>query len=143
MAEAMAAPTTGPRANFGQRLVAVIIDGVLLGVIGAVLSAMGPAGRALSLLVGLAYVAYLEGGPSGQTIGKKVMNIRVIDAESGGPIGYGRAILRYFAKFLSAIPCALGYFWMLWDDNKQTWHDKITADVVVPTSAYPVEAWPG
>ncbi len=142
MAEAVA-PTTGPRASFGLRLVAAIIDGLLLGVVGFVLGRAGAAGSGLSLLVGLAYVAYLEGGPSGQTVGKKLMNIRVIDAETGGAIGYGRAILRYFAKFLSAIPCLLGYFWMLWDSNKQTWHDKIAADVVVPTSAYPVEAWPG
>ena len=32
----------------------------------------------------------------------------------------------------------LGYFWMLWDREKQTWHDKFANDVVVPTSAYPV-----
>jgi uncharacterized RDD family membrane protein YckC len=71
------------------------------------------------------------------------MNIRVVDADNGGPIGYGRAVLRYFARILSAIPCLLGYFWMLWDKNSQTWHDKFTTDVVVPTDAYPVEAWPG
>jgi hypothetical protein len=32
---------------------------------------------------------------------------------------------------------------MLWDPNKQTWHDKMATSVVVPTSAYPVAAWPG
>ena len=144
MAEAMATPTTGTRASFGVRLVAVLIDGVIVGAIQTILTAaLKTPGRGLGTLIGLAYFIYLEGSPSGQTVGKKAMNIRIVDADSGGPIGYGRAVLRYFARILSAIPCALGYFWMLWDDNKQTWHDKITTDVVVPTSAYPVDAWPG
>ena len=43
----------------------------------------------------------------------------------------------------SGIPCFLGYFWMLWDSEKQTWHDKMAITVVVPTSDYPVAAWPG
>jgi uncharacterized RDD family membrane protein YckC len=135
---------TGPRAGFGQRLAALIIDGVLVGIVGGVLfGILGGPGYGVSQLVGLAYGIYFEGSPSGQTVGKRIMNIRIVDADSGGPIGYGRATLRHFAKILSAIPCALGYFWMLWDPNKQTWHDKICNDVVVPTSAYPVVAWPG
>jgi len=32
----------------------------------------------------------------------------------------------------------LGYLWMLWDSEKQCWHDKFAGDVVVPVSAYPV-----
>ena len=142
---ATAVPTTGPRASFGLRFVAWLIDIVILAVVQIVLSAVlgRSAGQGLSALIGLAYIIYLEGSPSGQTVGKRAMNIRVVDADTGGPIGYGRAILRYFARILSAIPCLLGFFWMIWDKEKQTWHDKITTNVVVPTDAYPVEAWPG
>ena len=145
MADAMAQPEVGPRANFGQRLGAVIIDVILVAILQTILSLVlgRTAGQGLGGLIGLAYFIYFEGSPSGQTIGKRALNIRIIDADNGGPIGYGRAVLRYFARILSALPCALGYFWMLWDKNKQTWHDKITTDVVVPTDAYPVEAWPG
>ena len=133
-----------PRASFGLRLVAAIIDGVVLGIVNVILqSILGTPGRGLSLLVGLAYVGYLEGSPSGQTVGKKLMNIRVIDFATGGPIGVGRALLRYVGKIVSAIPCLLGYFWMLWDPQKQTWHDKMANSVVVPTSSYPVANWPG
>jgi hypothetical protein len=32
----------------------------------------------------------------------------------------------------------LGYWWMLWDPQQQTWHDKLVATTVVPTSAFPV-----
>ena len=67
----------------------------------------------------------------------------MIDAQTGGSIGFSRAVLRFFAAILSALVFYLGYFWMLWDSEKQTWHDKIAGDVVVPVSAYPVESWPG
>jgi len=31
---------------------------------------------------------------------------------------------------------------MLWDPERQTWHDKFASSVVVPTSHYPVQSWP-
>ena len=34
----------------------------------------------------------------------------------------------------------LGYLWMLWDRERQTWHDKFANAVVVPIAAYPVPA---
>ena len=67
------------------------------------------------------------------------MGIRVYDFSQGGPIGYGRGVGRHFARILSAIPCYLGYFWMLWDKEKQCWHDKLVTSIVVPVSVYPVE----
>jgi uncharacterized RDD family membrane protein YckC len=136
---------SGPRASFGTRFLAALIDGILVGVVGTVISlVLGRVlGTAVQILLGLAYYAYLEGSPSGQTLGKRAMNIRVIDFNGGGSIGTTRALVRYLGRILSSIPCGLGYFWMLWDSEKQTWHDKIAASVVVPTSAYPVAAWPG
>jgi uncharacterized RDD family membrane protein YckC len=136
---------SGPRASFWLRLAAALIDGVLLGVAGTIIRVIvgDVLGSAVNLLLGLAYYAYLEGSPSGQTVGKRVMSIRVIDFNGGGPIGPGRALIRYIGRIVSAIPCGLGYWWMLWDAEKQTWHDKFATTVVVPTSAYPVAAWPG
>jgi uncharacterized RDD family membrane protein YckC len=135
---------SGPRASFGRRLVAAIIDGILLGVVGAVFYAISRTlGYVIQLLLTIAYLTYLEGSPSGQTVGKKAMGIRVIDFRTGGSIGYGRAFIRWIGRYVSAIACLLGYFWMLWDKEKQTWHDKFANDVVVPESAYPVQSWPG
>ncbi|MDP9386388.1 MAG: RDD family protein [Actinomycetota bacterium] len=126
-------------------MVALIIDSIALGVVSVVLRALlgFGLGTAVGIVVGLAYYAYFEGSPSGQTPGKKVMNIRVIDFLQGGPIDPGRALIRYLARIVSSIPCGLGYLWMLWDSEKQTWHDKLANTVVVPTSSYPVAAWPG
>jgi uncharacterized RDD family membrane protein YckC len=135
---------TGPRASFGIRFVAALIDGVIVGVANLILFAiLKAAGQGLGLLLSLGYFTYFEGSPSGQTPGKRVMNIRLIDFETGGAPGYGKAAIRWVCRYISAIPCGLGYLWMLWDKEKQTWHDKLSTTVVVPTSDYPVAAWPG
>ena len=138
------APTgraSGPRAGFWQRFGAYFIDSLILAVptIIIVLITSQAVGNLVSIALSLAYFTYYEGGPTGQTIGKKVLGIRVIDFKVGGPIGYGRGLLRTIARYLSAIVILLGYLWMLWDPEKQTWHDKIAGTVVVPVDAYPVQ----
>ncbi len=121
------------RASFGTRFVAALIDGIGLAVINYILSAMGL--QILGLFLNLGYFTYFEGSPAGQTFGKRIMNIRVVDAQNGGAIDYGRAAIRWLARILSALPIGLGYFWMLWDENKQTWHDKLSTTVVVSVPA--------
>lgn len=82
------------------------------------------------IVAAILYYGLLE-GRTGQSLGKRALGITVLDTRTGAPIGVGRAIGRYFAKILSTIPCLLGYLWMLWDPNKQTWHDKIVSSYVV------------
>ena len=131
---------SGPRASFWARLGAIIVDFILVGIVYLIFFFIShPLGYVVGFVVGLAYFAYFEGGPSGQTIGKRMLGIRVYDFASGGAIGYGRGAIRYLGRILSGIPCYLGYLWMLWDGEKQTWHDKIATTVVVPTSSYPVK----
>jgi uncharacterized RDD family membrane protein YckC len=142
---------TGPRAGFWRRLGALFIDGLVVGVVGGVLAGVGAALDssaliAIGYLVWLAgfaaYEIYFHGRPSGQTVGKRALGIRVVDFATGGPIGYGRSTIRWVGRLISGLFCYLGFLWMLWDKEKQTWHDKMANDVVVPTSAYPVEHWP-
>ena len=65
------------------------------------------------------------------TPGKMLMGQIIVDAETGEPIGPGSAILRYLVSLISALPLYLGYFWMIWDDKKQTWHDKAANTLVI------------
>jgi uncharacterized RDD family membrane protein YckC len=127
-----AGPATEARAGFWLRFGAAIVDGLLLGIVSSILQiALGSAGYALSLLVGIVYYTYFE-GESGQTIGKRAVGIRVVDINGGGPIGYSRAFIRYVGRIISTLVIFLGYLWMLWDPQKQTWHDKMANSVVVP-----------
>ncbi|HKH06307.1 MAG TPA: RDD family protein [Acidimicrobiales bacterium] len=100
----------------------------------------GPTGAtwAISIALGvaalagsIAYWALLD-GKRGQSLGKRALNIKVVDINSGLPIGAGRGVGRFFARYLSGLLCGLGYLWALWDDQHQAWHDKLVNSVVVP-----------
>jgi uncharacterized RDD family membrane protein YckC len=131
---------SGPRAGFWLRFAATLIDGLLLTAVFVPLSIVLPLGvyYAIATVISVAYYVMLEGGPKGQTVGKMAVGIRVLDLAQGGPIGYGRAFIRYIGRIASFVPLFLGYFWMMWDKEKQTWHDKFAGSVVVPTTSYPV-----
>ena len=134
---AAAGGASGPRANFGLRLAAYLVDTVIIVIPYFILAAIEPALAILVWIGAIAYFIYFEGSPTGQTLGKKAIGIRVVDFNTGGPIGFGRAALRYVGRIPSSI-LLLGYLWMLWDKESQTWHDKIATTVVVPVSSYPV-----
>ncbi len=67
----------------------------------------------------------------GATPGKMLLECRIIDARTGANPTLLRAILRYFAYLLSALPLGLGFFWIGWDRRKQGFHDKIAGTLVV------------
>jgi uncharacterized RDD family membrane protein YckC len=122
--------------------VAWLIDAILLGIVNGVLFGLfkGP-GYGLSTIIDFAYYGFFEGGPAGQTLGKRIMNIRVVRADgSGAELGWATALVRNVCRLLSGLACLLGYLWMLWDKDQMTWHDKLSQTVVVPTSAFPVAA---
>jgi uncharacterized RDD family membrane protein YckC len=130
---------SGPRASFGLRLGAWLIDTIMLAVVDAVIRAiigLYP-GYFLGTALNFAYFGYFEGGPAGQTVGKLALGIRVVRESDAGPLGWGTALLRNLCRIVSALPCLLGYFWMLWDPQKMTWHDKLSHTVVVPVAEVP------
>jgi uncharacterized RDD family membrane protein YckC len=55
----------------------------------------------------------------------------IVDMNTGQPIGMPRAFLRILVANFSLLAFGLGYFWMLWDPKKQTWHDKAARTLVV------------
>ncbi len=91
------------------------------------------------LLIGVGFLLvvfiYLRAlAKSGQTWGRKIVGIKVIKETEGTPPGWGKAIGRQlFASFISAQIIYIGYLWMLWDDKKQTLHDKVAGTHVVRT----------
>jgi uncharacterized RDD family membrane protein YckC len=128
-------------AGFWRRAFANIIDliwllplALLLGALAEAVNGgeMSGAGELMSnVITGL--VVLLFWVERGATPGKLVLGIRIIDAETGGTPPMGRLVLRYLGYIVSAIPLGLGYFWMLWDARRQTWHDKIGGTLVVKT----------
>lgn len=77
----------------------------------------------LVLLFSLGY-SVLFTGLVGQTPGKRAVGIKMVLADGRVP-AVGRAFLReVVGKFLSGLVLCVGYLWMLWDAERQCWHDK-------------------
>jgi uncharacterized RDD family membrane protein YckC len=122
------------RAGFWRRFVAAFIDGLVVGVVQFIFNRA--VGGFLASLVGLvvsaAYFTYFH-GRTGQTPGDAALGVKVIDLQGGTGqlIGYPRAFLRWLVSIVSGLALLVGFLWMLWDDEKQTWHDKAAGSVVV------------
>jgi uncharacterized RDD family membrane protein YckC len=67
---------------------------------------------------------------AGQTIGKAVMGIKVVPLK-GGRMSFTRSLLRYIGYFISALPIGLGFFWILIDDRRMGWHDRLAGTCVI------------
>lgn len=143
-----------PFAPYINRVGALVIDGLIvgipLGIIGAALGLFGDVTGiiiyyAIAIVATIAYYAITmsrEGERNGQTIGKQILEIRVVH-ESGTPMTPGRAILRdvvgkYLLGFVTCyIYSLLDYLWPLWDARKQALHDKIGSSFVLRAEASP------
>ena len=73
------------------------------------------------------------------TPGKMAVSVRVVDAETGGPLTVGQSIGRYLAYFVSILPLVLGILWVAFESRKQGWHDKLAGTVVVRSKQYGAE----
>jgi uncharacterized RDD family membrane protein YckC len=131
-----------PLAAWGQRVGAIVIDEIFVFVVTRCASILFGlrhrfGGALLSLVMAAAYYAVLNGSAMGQTFGKRLLNIQVRDAASGGAIGVERAALRYIVVGLyRIIPFFVAFSvfdgaWPLWDPKRQALHDKIAGTVVV------------
>lgn len=140
-------PVVGAYAGFWRRFLAVFIDGILVGIVAGVLGGItggsfmvsnggvhySTGNSGLQTILTIVYEGLLIAFRNGQTIGKLAMGIRVISA-GGQPVSVGMAFARAAMKIISGLVLLLGYLWMLWDPNKQTWHDKVAGTYVVRTS---------
>ncbi len=129
------APTTVEKVGFGTRFVAFIIDAILLGIVNQVVASTLGGGdptrvNGLTTLIGIAYIVGLWTYWGGQTVGKKAMGIKIVKAD-GTPFGLVPAIIRYVGYIISGVVLLLGFIWILFDPNKQGWHDKIAGTYVV------------
>lgn len=70
-------------------------------------------------------------GRTGQSIGKRIIGIRIV-REGGEPFGVRGAIYRHLVGYaLSAVGGFLGFIWIVWDPKQQGWHDKLARTHVV------------
>lgn len=129
-------PAGPPLASWGQRVGATLVDALIGLAILVPFLVLGTISEAFIILgyfgsLGFQIWNYVRQGQTGQTIGKGVLNIRLVRLDGINPPGVGLSIGRYFLHVIDGLPCMLGYLWPLWDDKRQTFTDKILNTVVV------------
>ena len=73
-----------------------------------------------------------EGSRLSATPGKRLLGLRVVDAESGeSPIGFKRAAVRRVIWVLGFVALFLGWIAAFRNPDRQGWHDKAARTVVV------------
>jgi uncharacterized RDD family membrane protein YckC len=123
--------------NMGNRVVAFVIDWAIFVVLDIV--AYATSSNAFRLIVDLItiavaiYFVYLIGSV-GQTPGKKIMGVKIVDANTGQPVGFWRALGREIVQGLCNIICFAG-LWSAWLDGGsgmyRGWHDKALTTRVI------------
>ena len=132
--------------GFWLRVVAYVIDVILLGVVssvvgmvvgtGAMMSGTDPANPAywgtqgISFVIGLLYFALLESSERGATLGKMAVGLRVV-TDQGQRLSLANAIGRYLAKIVSAIILGIGFLMVAFTERKRGLHDMIAGTLVV------------
>ena len=151
-----AAPAAGQAtryANFGQRLLAVILDAIVTGVIGGMIGMMlavmiGVGGsmsgahdsvvfgviNLLGFLVGTAtgwlYEALMVSSSYQATLGKMALGIVVTDMQ-GRRISFLRATGRYVGKIVSSMLLLIGYLIQPFTEKRQALHDMMAGCLVL------------
>ncbi len=121
-------------ASFFKRALAAIIDTVIMGSFIAATGVLFGDSNLVGSLSGLVAWIYpvIMVMKFGATLGKMSVGIRVQDVDTGENLDAAGAVLReVVGKFISMAVFMVGYLWMLWDDKKQCWHDKLGKSVVV------------
>lgn len=121
---------TLPRAGFWIRVAAAFLDFMLIGigsiVLGSIVSSDGPGLMFFALATYSAVMWKLKG----TTVGGVICGLKVVRLDDR-PIDWGVAIVRSLSAFLSLFVAGLGFIWVAFDDEKQSWHDKIAGTTIV------------
>jgi uncharacterized RDD family membrane protein YckC len=67
----------------------------------------------------------------GQTLGMRAWRFRLV-TDDGSPPGWGTAWRRFAWAMVSWAPAGAGFLWSLFDPQRRTWHDRLSATHLEP-----------
>ena len=154
-------PQEGPApgvefAPHGGRLVAYIIDGIIIGIVVSLIALVGAGvlwsgatmegNRLVSVtpvaavvatvrfilagVVGLLYFPFFW-ARNGQTPGMRPFDLFVVRDSDGGAVRWGTALLRLIGLWIAAAVFYLGFIWVFIDKRRRGWQDLIAGTIVV------------
>jgi len=128
------AVATLPRAGFWIRMAALLLDVILVALLCSMLNGIFTFGSHVhirsDLLPALALYGAVMWKLKGSTVGGIVCGLKVVRLDDR-EIDWGTAIVRALGCFLSLVVLGLGFLWVVFDDQRQSWHDKIAGTTVV------------
>lgn len=149
----MSHPPSVRYAGLGSRLLAMLLDGVLLAFLFALLRFVpvmwNPAAylvpdtvsalntriispqELIGMFLAAMFITALLWNRFAGTPGKLLMGLRVVCLKSGNAPRLGQALLRFIGYLLSLLPASLGFLWTLWDKRRQGFHDKLSCTAVI------------
>jgi len=99
---------------------------------------LGDTLRLLGMLLTIAVYEVVLTAHWGNTLGKRLLRLKVVRRRDGGPVGWGTALLRWVVQFIAWVPglilgAVILYLSPFWDSTgrRQGWHDKLAGTVVV------------
>ena len=126
-------PTTNllafPKAGFFERAAAFALDGAFILILCGIFGLLDHDGPGPFILAMLAYHIGFWAW-KGTTFGGIVCQLRVIRLD-GSPLRFVDALVRGIASLFSIAVVGLGCLWILKDEERQAWHDKIAGTYVV------------
>ena len=128
---------TNRYASIGKRLIALIIDGVILSVVSWLFfdknySFTGP-GLSMGfipMIIAWLYFSLQESSAKQATFGKRVMDIHIV-GKDGSKIDFKQSSIRFFSKLLSSFLLLFGYIMAFFNDERRTLHDRLADTLVV------------
>lgn len=122
----VAPAATLPRAGFWIRIAASVLDVIIVGL---AWNLMPDFWKPNFLLLYATYCVVLW-ALRGTTVGGIVCNLKVVRLDDR-PVDWPTALVRALGGFLSLCAAGLGFIWVAFDEQKQSWHDKIAGTAVV------------
>lgn len=123
---------TLPRAGFWLRIGAALLDvimvAVLFGMLSGVFHWFFHVNGSFPFWFGVYNIVMWA--TKGTTIGGIICGLKVVRLDDR-PIDWGVAIVRGLGAFLSLAVGGLGFIWVAFDDERQSWHDKIAGTTIV------------
>jgi uncharacterized RDD family membrane protein YckC len=117
-----------PRAGFWERMGAAFLDIVLVGFLAGIIISLTRTPQ-LMFLVALIYFSGMWAW-KGTTIGGVVLGLKVVRLD-GYPVTLLVSVVRGLAAAFSIVIFFLGFLWIIFDREKQGWHDKIAGTAVI------------
>lgn len=117
-----------PKATFGERAAAFALDVILVIILSAFIDVGANGARWFLMLLLIYHVVFWT--LKATTVGGIICNLRIVRTD-GSALGFAEALIRGLSGVFSVLVAGLGCLWILWDPERQAWHDRFAGTYVV------------